>query len=103
MVLLIKMVFKNEIYSGAPEGFFSYDRFNEYLKSLPNVNESIYDQNHETRFFAHMISEVPIQALYHFRLKEDKVIEHLDVYSITNKKGLGEIETLIIEEAKKNT
>jgi len=96
------MVVKNDIYSGAPEGFFSYDSFDRFLKGLPGVTESIYDRTHRVRLIGHIISGVPIVALYHFRVDENrKIVDHLDVYSITGTEGLGEIETLILEESKR--
>ena len=94
------MVFKNDIYTGPPKGFFSYESLDKFVKGLPNVTESIYDQKHETRLFAHKVSGIPIFALYHFDTDGDKVVECLSVYSITKTKGLSEIETLIIDEAK---
>ena len=94
------MVFKNDIYSGKPEGFYEYERLDSFLKNLPNVSESIYDQKYEAKLFAHKISGVPIFAFYNFRVEDEKVVDHLDVYSITDTDGFGEIETLILEEAR---
>lgn len=97
------MVFKNNIYSGNPQGFFSYPILNEFLGQLPENTESLHDESSllNARLIAYRIKGVPIFALYHHRKDNGEYVEHVDVYSLTSTQGLGEIEKLILEEAQR--